>query len=215
LLDGMHYRGLLRVARRERGIRVYAAQDTREAIRDPELRRARLDALIDVLVRVYAPLPRVTLAWLVRRLRDAAPQWTGELGAALTRTRERLSRATVDGIEWYWPADEHISEYDSDFDRVRLLTPFDPLVWDRTRFEALWGWAYRFEAYTPVAKRKLGYYALPLLWQDRVIGWGNVNVAAGELDCQLGFVKAHPKQRSFARALEADLAALKRFVAAG
>ena len=64
---------------------------------------------------------------------------------------------------------------------VRLLAPFDPVVWDRRRFEILWGWAYRFEAYTPVPKRKLGYYALPLLWRDRVIGWGNVSVKDGTL----------------------------------
>ena len=52
-------------------------------------------------------------------------------------------------------------------------------MWDRRRFELLWGWAYRFEAYTPAAKRKLGYYALPLLWRDRVIGWGNVSIVKG------------------------------------
>jgi uncharacterized protein YcaQ len=51
---------------------------------------------------------------------------------------------------------------------VRLLAPFDPVVWDRTRFELFWGWAYRFEAYTPPRLRKLGYYALPLLWRDKV-----------------------------------------------
>ena len=39
-----------------------------------------------------------------------------------------------------------------------------------------WGWAYRFEAYTPAPKRMRGYYALPLLWRDQVIGWGNLAV---------------------------------------
>ena len=58
---------------------------------------------------------------------------------------------------------------------MRLLAPFDPIVWDRRRFELFWGWEYRFEAYTPVHKRRLGYYALPLLWRDRVIGWANVS----------------------------------------
>jgi hypothetical protein len=56
------------------------------------------------------------------------------------------------------------------------LAPFDPIVWDRRRFELLWGWAYRFEAYTPIVKRKLGYYALPLLFRDQVTGWANVSV---------------------------------------
>ena len=75
---------------------------------------------------------------------------------------------------------------------VRLLAPFDPLVWDRRRFEMLWGWAYRFEAYTPARQRKLGYYALPLLWRDRVIGWGNVSVKDGELIADLGYVASRP-----------------------
>ena len=72
-------------------------------------------------------------------------------------------------------------------DTVRFLAPFDPLVWDRARFEHLWGWAYRFEAYTPPAKRKLGYYALPLLWREHVIGWANTSMDAGKLTVELGF----------------------------
>ena len=68
-------------------------------------------------------------------------------------------------------------------DTVRLLAPFDPVVWDRRRFEILWGWAYRFEAYTPQVRRTFGYYALPLLWRDRVIGWGNLTVRQGVLRC--------------------------------
>ena len=52
--------------------------------------------------------------------------------------------------------------------QVRFLAPFDPVVWDRARFEHLWGWAYRFEAYTPVKKRVRGYYAMPMLWGDQI-----------------------------------------------
>ncbi len=116
---------------------------------------------------------------LVRRLRYAVPQWRGELGRALQRAKRRLAHARVDGVDWYWPAAEDPAAAAVD-DQVRLLAPFDPVVWDRRRFEMLWGWAYRFEAYTPVPKRKLGYYALPLLWRDRVIGWGNVSVKDGD-----------------------------------
>ena len=59
--------------------------------------------------------------------------------------------------------------------------PFDPVVWDRRRFELLWNWAYRFEAYTPVPKRRWGYYALPLLWREGVIGWARASVAGRAL----------------------------------
>ena len=85
-------------------------------------------------------------------------------------------------------------------DTVRLLTPFDPVVYDRDRFELLWGWVYRFEAYTPAPKRKRGYYALPLLWRDRVIGWGNLSVKNGELNLEFGYVGSPPRDRAFKRA---------------
>jgi uncharacterized protein YcaQ len=64
----------------------------------------------------------------------------------------------------------------------------DPVVWDRAHFQLLWGWEYRFEAYTPPAKRKRGYYALPLLWRDRVIGWGNLTMKDGALRAEFGYV---------------------------
>ena len=87
------------------------------------------------------------------------------------------SRHTHRRLDWYWPAEEPPPERAAADDAVRLLAPFDPVVWDRRRFELLWGWAYRFEAYTPAPQRQLGYYALPLLWRDQVIGWGNLSVA--------------------------------------
>jgi uncharacterized protein YcaQ len=99
-----------------------------------------------------------------------------------------------------------------DFDRVRLLAPFDPVVHDRARFEMLWGWAYRFEAYTPAVKRKLGYYALPLLWRDRVIGWGNLSVKNGALESDIGFAGSRPRDRVFQRELAAELDRMRVFL---
>src|SRR6185436_2472032 len=160
LLDAMHYRGLLRIAGRAQGIRLYAAHDHEPVSRDAATRRTRLDALVDVVVGLYGPVPSASLSMLVRRLRYAAPQWAGDLGAALQRARRRLPNERVEGVDWYWPARDTIASNSPD-QQVRLLAPFDPIVWDRRRFEILWGWAYRFEAYTPVSKRKLGYYALP------------------------------------------------------
>jgi uncharacterized protein YcaQ len=96
---------------------------------------------------------------------------------------------------------------------VRLLAPFDPVVHDRARFELLWGWTYRFEAYTPAPKRKLGYYALPLLWRDRVIGWTNLTVKNGALLADPGYVHSQPpKDRAFQRELDAELARIRFFL---
>jgi hypothetical protein len=200
------------VARREAGIRIYAAHSHGPGPSDAAEGRARLDELIDVAVRLYAPLPARSLSILIRRLRFAVPQWRGELGSALARAKERLSRAQVEGVDWYSPAQEDAAHAPLD-DAVRLLAPFDPIVRDRERFERLWGWVYRFEAYTPAPKRKLGYYALPLLWQGRVIGWGNLAVKNGALVPELGYIGGSPPQApAFDRELEAELERMRDFL---
>jgi hypothetical protein len=212
LLDAMHYRGLLRVVRREAGIRIYAVHEHDAPARDAATRRAHLDALVDVLVGTYAPLPAMSLSTIVRRLRFAVPQWSNELERTLDRAKRRLAHARVDGLDWYWPADEAVPA-DEQHDLVRFLAPFDPVVWDRRRFEILWGWPYRFEAYTPVAKRKFGYYTLPLLWRNRVIGWANVSLTKGTLQSDVGYIASRPAQdRAFHRALEEELNRLRVFL---
>lgn len=210
LLEDLHFRGWLRVTRRERGIRIYGVRDV-EQPRHYLPPRERIDRLVDVVVGTYAPLPAVSLSFVIRRLRYAVPQWQAQLGPALDRARRRLAHARVDGVDWYWPASER-PDRPTPEDAVRLLAPFDPVVWDRRRFELLWGWPYRFEAYTPLGKRQFGYYALPMLWRDRVIGWANVASPEGTLQAQLGYVSRPPRDPSFARAHEAELARVRDFL---
>jgi uncharacterized protein len=219
LLDAMHYQGLLRVARRDGGTRVYVAREhpSADAAAAPDASPAsKMDALIDVIVRKYAPLPANTLGSLVNRLQYGAPQWTKDRAAALKRAKQRLGSERVEGIEWYWPAEERpgSARWRPD-DGVRLLTPFDPVVWDRRRFEVFWRWAYRFEAYTPAPKRKLGYYAMPLLWHEHVIGWGNLTVADQRLHAAFGYTDgAPPRNAAFREALDCELERLRTFLKA-
>lgn len=218
LLDGMHYRGLLRVARREGGTRLYAPQlaHERDSAADPD---AILDALIDVAVAKYAPLPAATLSRLVTWVGSAAaPQWRERRRDVLARTKARLPQATVDGCRWYWPIGDNpgsrrFASDDVMDERLRLLAPFDPVVWDRERFERFWGWAYRFEAYTPAPQRVRGYYALPMLWRGQVIGWANAAVRDGRLQLQPGYVSGSaPRDAAFESALQEERARLEWFL---
>jgi uncharacterized protein len=109
-----------------------------------------------------------------------------------------------------WRADHILTNRPNE--TVRFLSPFDPLVWDRRRFESFWGWQYRFEAYVPAPKRKLGYYAMPLLWRDDVIGWVNASNPAGELTVEPGFKKAKPSERAFRVEFDAEVARLRTFL---
>jgi uncharacterized protein YcaQ len=216
LLDGMHYRGLLRVARRDNGIRVYAPQEHPSRANDAKSRAAQADALVALFIAKYAPLPASSLTHGVYLLAYAAPHLKRELQAALKRARKRLAQARVDGGIWFWPVDEDPRAFATEtVGRVRLLAPFDPAVWDRRRFELFWGWAYRFEAYTPAAKRKYGYYALPLLWRDEVIGWSNLSLIDGKLRSDPGYIAGRPpRERPFKAELAAEVDRMAEFLRA-
>lgn len=216
MLDQLHYLGLVRVTRREKGIRLYgpglvSAPAGKLTSRDID---TRIDRLVDVIIAKYAPLTSAGMSFLLRRLLQyGVPQWRTRLARTLARTKRRLAHARIDGTDWYWPTDERADDEEPEHLQVRLLAPFDPLVWDRNRFELLWGWTYRFEAYTPVAKRKLGYYALPLLWRDRVIGWANAAVRDAALEISIGYVAGvAPRARAFHVALEQEVEALRAFL---
>ena len=211
LLDRMHYRGALRVAGRQGGTRLYAAAPDRTPPDDPE---AAVDRLVGVAINTYAPLTSKGLRHVIWHLQwFALPQWDGRRKSLLDRALKRLSTAKVDGTDWYWPAHEDPTTTPEVADAVRIVSPFDPAVWDRGRFEILWGWEYGFEAYVPAPKRVRGYYAMPLLWRDNAIGWANISVTTGTMHAGIGYVTGEaPTDPSYPDALHAELADLARFL---
>jgi uncharacterized protein len=87
------------------------------------------------------------------------PYHVGEVGEA----------ATVNGVEGEWRVDPAL--LDAPFQgRTALLSPFDRLIHDRARTEDLFGFEYVLEMYKPEAQRRWGYFALPILHQDRLVG---------------------------------------------
>ena len=180
---------------------------------DPRERRRRIDGLIDLLVRKYAPVPSATLTWLVARLRLATPQWQGAVKAALDRARRRLRRSASKAWTGIGPQASRSPSARRTI-ACGCWRPSTRIVWDRRRVELLWGWPYRFEASTPESRRRFGYYALPVLWRDAVVGWANVSQGEDGLGVELGYVAGRaPRDRRFRGALSEELAHLEAFLA--
>jgi uncharacterized protein len=207
-LERLHHGGYLRVAGRERGVRLYEAAKPDA----PSPPRRRLEALVLAVARILAPTLETTLRAIAARLRRHIPRAPDHAIVLQDLVRAgALERERIDGLTYLWPAAD--AEPAPSGPQVSFLAPFDPLVWDRRRFEHLWGWSYRFEAYTPPAKRVRGYYAMPLLWGERVIGWANASLASGELHVELGFAERRPRDRLFRSELDAEIARLEAFLA--
>jgi len=102
---------------------------------------------------------------------------------------------------------------------VSFLAPLDPLLWDRRLIKSLFDFDYTWEVYTPAAKRRFGYYALPILFGDRLVGRIEPRLTRGDAVLRIsgiwfedGF--APMQEPDFVAALRNALEAYRRFVGA-
>jgi uncharacterized protein YcaQ len=176
-LETLFTAGEIMVLRRENFHRIY---DVRERVLPRAMHDDHSVPDRDVVARQW------TLA-AVRALGITPARWIGDYFRHAGRVARphpeqlvetgQLLRVAVD--EWSWPAYVHPDHWQLlraaqhnqlEASHCTLLSPFDPLIWDRDRALAMFNFDYRIECYTPEAKRKYGYFSLPILVRDQIVG---------------------------------------------
>ncbi|MFF5172572.1 DNA glycosylase AlkZ-like family protein [Micromonospora sp. NPDC000089] len=169
--------------------------------------RSGRQRLWDLAERVFPADTVVVPLAEARRRRDE--RWLRALGVARpSAVGDAGEPATIEGTRGEWRVDP--TALDQPFaGRTALLSPFDRLIHDRKRALELWDFDYKLEMYVPKAKRQWGYFALPVLHHDRLVG--KVDATADRKASVLRVDAIHrdvPFTPEMTAAVDAELAAL-------
>ncbi|WP_028045217.1 DNA glycosylase AlkZ-like family protein [Cellulomonas sp. URHE0023] len=179
------------------------------------------DRLWDLAERVYPPGPEIPLGE-ARRLRDE--RRLGALGIARSRGPacpvEPLDVGTageatvVEGVRGEWRVDPALLDAPRFEGRAALLSPFDRLLHDRKRMAEIFEFEYALEMFKPAAARRWGYYALPVLVGDRLVGKLDADARAGALRVNALHLDV-PLSSSERDAIDHEIADLARWLGLG
>jgi hypothetical protein len=167
----------------------------------------------DLPERVYPPdaaIPTVEEAERIRNERRLAA-----VGIARAKARvmpmepvhvgDAGEPAVVEGVKGEWRVDPTLLGQELEV-RTALLSPFDRLIHDRVRSEELLDFEYTLEMYKPAAKRRWGYFALPIVHQDRLVGKLDATAARDASVLRVNAIHEDVKfTRSTTRAVRAEL----------
>ncbi len=174
-LEGLWFKGDLMVAKRHNFQRIY---DLRERVL-PNWDDARAPSLEDVhetfVLNTVKALGVTKAAWIA----DYFRLYKKVAQSVIEKLAKRGQLQTVQVEGWDVPGYFHPDQRDAieaaangqiPVSRTTLLSPFDPMVWDRARAQDLFNFTYQIECYTPAPKRVYGYFTLPILYRNRLIG---------------------------------------------
>jgi uncharacterized protein len=208
MLDIMWVRGEIGISRRDGAQRVWdlmerclPPQAPRDELPDEEVTRRAARFAIRALGA--ARIPHIRKHFTRGRypgLEDVLP-------------RMDVERIAVDGLgdDWWVLAEDVDALREDGFrGRTTLLSPFDNLLCDRERTEALWGFRHRLEIYTPAAKREWGYFVLPVLDGERLVARCDLAIDRKAARLKVRAVHAEPGLRAGARLPKAIRRELER-----
>ena len=160
-------------------------------------KRDQFQRVYDLTERVYpngsaevyseADAKKILTARTIKSLGIALPQWIPDYYRLPKSKQESVLGSLVESgeilpvnIEGFESAGyihkDNLKLYESivsgstNPNRTVILSPFDPLLWDRARLKTLFGFDFRLECYLPASKRKFGYWLLPILHNDSIVG---------------------------------------------
>lgn len=169
VLQAAFYQGLLAVSRRDGMLKTYELSDRHFRWDAPPSAASGAEIADYLVVRAIRAQGIVSLDSICHLDAASKPAVWRAIAARVRRGELIAASVGEDGREhWASPA-EIEGKHEPPRPIVHILSPFDPLVIQRKRLQDFFGYAHRFEAYVPAAKRVLGYFTLPVLIGDEVV----------------------------------------------